>query len=102
MQVTEGEARVALLQREVEMLSQTLLKSQEGETLLREKITSLNQTIQEAAALQSSTQGRMAALQKTLSMAEQDRRLLQVREKTTGFKQRGSDVNVDVRIILCR
>lgn len=84
------------------MLSQTLLKSQEGETLLREKITSLNQTIQEAAALQSSTQGRMAALQKTLSMAEQDRRLLQVREKTTGFKQRGSDVNVDVRIILCR
>lgn len=102
MQVTEGEARVALLQREVEMLSQALLKSQEGETLLREKITSLNQTIQEAAALQSSTQGRMAALQKTLSMAEQDRRLLQVREKTTGFKQRGSDVNVDVRIILCR
>lgn len=84
------------------MLSQALLKSQEGETLLREKITSLNQTIQEAAALQSSTQGRMAALQKTLSMAEQDRRLLQVREKTTGFKQRGSDVNVDVRIILCR
>lgn len=84
------------------MLSQTLLKSQEGETLLREKITSLNQTIQEAAALQSSTQGRMAALQKTLSMAEQDRRLLQVREKTKGFKQRGSDVNVDVRIILCR
>lgn len=83
------------------MLSQTLLKSQEGETLLREKITSLNQTIQEAAALQSSTQGRMAALQKTLSMAEQDRRLLQVREKTKGFKQRGSDVNVDVRIILC-
>lgn len=84
------------------MLSQTLLKSQEGETLLREKITSLNQTIQEAAALQSSTQGRMAALQKTLSMAEQDRKLLQVREKTKGFKQRGSDVNVDVRIILCR
>lgn len=84
------------------MLSQTLLKAQEGETLLREKITSLNQTIQEAAALQSSTQGRMAALQKTLSMAEQDRRLLQVREKTKGFKQRGSDVNVDVRIILCR
>lgn len=84
------------------MLSQTLLKSQEGETLLREKITSLNQTIQEAAALQSSTQGRMAALQKTLSMAEQDRRLLQVREKTKGFKLRGSDVNVDVRIILCR
>lgn len=84
------------------MLSQTLLKSQEGETLLREKITSLNQTIQEAAALQSSTQGRMAALQKTLSMAEQDRRLLQVREKTKGFKQRGSDVSVDVRIILCR
>lgn len=84
------------------MLSQTLLKSQEGETLLREKITSLNQTIQEAAALQSSTQGRMAALQKTLSMAEQDRRLLQVREKTKGFKQRGSDVNVDGRIILCR
>lgn len=84
------------------MLSQTLLKSQEGETLLREKITSLNQTIQDAAALQSSTQGRMAALQKTLSMAEQDRRLLQVREKTKGFKQRGSDVNVDVRIILCR
>lgn len=95
---------MALLQREVEMLSQALLKSQEGETLLREKITSLNQTIQEAAALQSSTQGRMAALQKTLSMAEQDRRLLQVREreKTKGFKQRGSDVNVDVRIILCR
>lgn len=86
------------------MLSQALLKSQEGETLLREKITSLNQTIQEAAALQSSTQGHMAALQKTLSMAEQDRRLLQVREreKTKGFKQRGSDVNVDVRIILCR
>lgn len=80
LQVAEGEARVSLLQREVERLSQALLKAQEGESLLREKTTSLNQSLQEAATAHSSTQSRLAALQKTLTVAEQDKRLQQVSE----------------------
>lgn len=79
-QVAEGEARASLLQREVERLSQALLKAQEGESLLKEKTSSLKKSLQEAAASQSSTESRLAALQKTLSVAEQDRRLLQVSE----------------------
>lgn len=70
---------MSLLHREVERLSQALLKSQEGESLLKEKTTSLSQLLQEAAAVHSSTQARLAALQKTLSIVEQDKRLLQVR-----------------------
>lgn len=78
LQVAEGEARASLLQREVERLSQALLKAQEGESLLKEKTSSLKKSLAEAAASQSSTESRLAALQKTLSVAEHDRRLLQV------------------------
>lgn len=76
--MAEGEARVSLLQREVERLSQALLTAQEGESLLKEKSASLNQSLQEVAAAHSSTQSRLAALQKTLTVAEQDKRLQQV------------------------
>lgn len=78
---------MSLLQREVERLSQALLKAQEAESLLKEKSTSLNQGLQEAAAAHSSTQSRLVALQKTLSLAEQDKRLLQVSE-TEGDKKK--------------
>ena len=71
---------MSLLQREVERLSQALLKAQEAESLLKEKSASLNQSLQEATATHSSTQGRLVALQKTLCVAEQDKRLLQVSE----------------------
>lgn len=69
---------MSLLQREVEKLSQALLKAQDGETLLKGKTTSLSQSLQDAAASHSSTQGRLAALQKTLTATEQDKRLQQV------------------------
>lgn len=69
------------LQSEVERLNQALLKAQESESLLKEKTISLNQSLQEATAAHSSTQGRLAALQKTLSVTEQDKRHLQVRQR---------------------
>ena len=82
-QVAEGEVRVALLQRDVERLSQALLKAQESESSLKEKVTSLNQSLQEVAAAHSSTETRRAALQKSLSVSEQDKRPLQVSETKT-------------------
>ena len=83
LQVAEGEARVSLLQREVERLSQALLRAQEGESALKEKTASLSQTLQEAAAAHSGTQSRLVALQKTLSLVEQDKKLLQVSPRKT-------------------
>lgn len=77
-QVAEGESCVASLQREVDRLSQALSKAQEGEVCLREKNQSLSQSLQEATVAHSATQGRLVALQKTLGLAEQDRRHLQV------------------------
>lgn len=64
----------------MERLSQALLKSQEDESLLREKTSSLRKSLQEAAASHSSTQSRLACLQKTLTEAEQTKRMLQVSE----------------------
>lgn len=69
---------MSLLQREVERLSQALLKAQESESVLKEKTSSLKKSLQEAVASHSSTQSRLTALQKTLTVAEQDKRLLQV------------------------
>ncbi len=83
---------MSLLQREVERLSQALLKAQEGESLLKEKTSSLKKSLLEAAASHGSTQSRLAALQKALSAAEQDKRLLQVSEtggKKTSLEQCG-------------
>lgn len=77
-QVAEGESRVTSLQREVDRLSQALSKVHEGEACLREKTQNLSQSLQEATAAHSATQGRLVALQKTLGLAEQDRRHLQV------------------------
>lgn len=88
---------MSLLQREVERLSQALLKTQEGESLLREKATSLNQSLQEAASAHSSSQSRLAALQKTLTVAEQDKRLQQVREMDENKPLN----NVDGKIYIC-
>lgn len=87
LQLSEGEARTSLLQREMERLSHALLKSQEDESVLKEKISSLRKSLQEAAASHSSHQSRLAALQKMLTEAEHDKRLLQVRE-TRGKKRR--------------
>lgn len=78
---------MSLLQREVERLSQALLKAQEGESVLKEKTSSLKKSLQEATASHGSTQSRLAALQKTLSVAEQDKRLLQVSEAEGKKKQ---------------
>lgn len=78
---------MSVLQREVDRLNQALLKAQEGESLLKEKFTSLNQSLQGVSAAHSSTETRVAALQKTLSVAEQDKRHLQVsgtKTKTSG------------------
>ena len=77
---------MALLQREAERLNQSLVKAQESESFLKERNQNLNQSLQEASAAHSSTQGRLATLQKTLSVAEQDRRQLQVGEKELGTK----------------
>lgn len=82
-QVADGEARVSQLQREVDRLSQALLKAYDSESALKEKATSLNQSLQEVAATHSSTQSRLAALQKTSSMSEQEKRRLQVRNKVS-------------------
>lgn len=81
LQLSEGEVRVSLLQREVERLSHALLKSQEDESVLKEKMSSLRKSLQEAAASQGSHQSRLAALQKMLTEAERDKRLLQVSQK---------------------
>lgn len=78
LQVADGEVRVSLLQREVERLSQALVKAQESESLLKEKTLSLNHSLQESTAAHSSTQSGLAALQKTLSVTEQEKNLLQV------------------------
>lgn len=64
----------------MERLSQALLKAQEDESLLREKTSSLRKSLQEAVASHSSTQSRLATLQKTLTEAEQTKRMLQVSE----------------------
>ena len=77
-QVAEGESRVSSLLREVEKLSQALSKAQEGESSLREKNQTLSQSLQEATAAHSATQGRLAVVQKSQCLAEQDRRQLQV------------------------
>lgn len=92
------------LQREVERLSQALLKTQEGECVLREKTTSLNQSLQEAATAHSSAQSRLAALQKTLTVAEQDKRLQQVSEmhQNTSLKQRGCNIMFSRRIFVIK
>lgn len=71
---------MSLLQRDVERLSQALLKAQDGESFLREKTSSLKKSLQEAEASHSSTQSCLASVQKMLSVAEQDKRLLQVSE----------------------
>lgn len=75
---------MSLLQREVERLNQALLKSREDEALLKEKASALKKSLQEAVASHSSTQSRLAALQKTLTEAEQARMLLQVTETEVG------------------
>ncbi len=78
-QVSEGEARVASLQREVERLTALLSKAQDGESVQKERVLTLSQSLQEATAAHSATQGRLAALQKTLGQVETERRQLQVR-----------------------
>lgn len=86
LQVAEGEARVSLLQREVERLTQTLLRAQEGDATLREKAVSLSQTLQEVTASHSGTQSRLLSLQKALSSSEQDKRRLQVCESLHAYR----------------
>lgn len=81
-QVAEGEARLASLQREVERLTALLSKAQDGESVHKERVLALSQSLQEATAAHSATQGRLAALQKTLGQAETERRQLQVRTET--------------------
>lgn len=98
--MAEGEARVSLLQREVERLNQALLKAQEGESLLKEKSTCLNQSLQEAAATHSSTQSRLAALQKTLTLAEQDKRLQQVSDSVKTKHLNSVDEKLNVYVII--
>ena len=83
-QVADGESRVTLLQREVERLNHALVKAQESESFLKERNQCLNQNLQEVSGAHSSTQGRQATLQKSLNVAEQDRRQLQVGEKESG------------------
>lgn len=78
-QVTEGEARLASLQREVERLTAVLSKAQDGESVHKERVLALSQSLQEATAAHSATQGRLSTLQKTLGQAETERRQLQVR-----------------------
>lgn len=85
---------MSLLQREVERLSQALLKSREDESLLKEKASALKKSLQEAVASHSSAQGRLAALQKTLSEAEQAKMLLQV---TEAEGEKGWDLNTGQR-----
>lgn len=77
-QVAEGEARVSVLQREVDKLSQALLKAQENESLLKERTASLNMSLNEATTAHSSSQSRLAALQKSLTVSEQEKQQLQV------------------------
>ena len=69
---------MSALQREVERLTQLLAKALEGESSQRERVQSLAQSLQEATAAHSATQGRLSTLQKTLGLAEQERRQLQV------------------------
>lgn len=80
---------MASLQREVERLSQALLKAQEGEALLKERSQSLNQNLQEASATHSATQGRLVTLQKNLSASEQEKRQLQASFDYGAFSPRG-------------
>lgn len=80
--MAEGEARLASLQREVERLTALLSKAQDGESVHKERVLALSQSLQEATAAHSATQGRLAALQKTLGQAETERRQLQVRTET--------------------
>lgn len=75
------------LQREVERLSQLLAKAQEGESGQRERVQSLALSLQEATSAHSATQGRLSTVQKSLGLAEQERRQLQVsreRPRATG------------------
>lgn len=64
----------------MERLSHALLKAQEDESVLKEKMSSFRKSLQEAAASQSGHQSRLAALQKMLTEAERDKQLLQVSE----------------------
>lgn len=77
-QVAEGESHVSSLQREVDRLTASLSKAQDGESVQKERALALSQSLQEAVAAHSATQGRLAALQKTLGQAESERRQLQV------------------------
>lgn len=76
--MAEGESRISSLQREVDRLTALLSKAQDGESVQKERALALSQSLQEATAAHSATQGRLAALQKTLGQAESERRQLQV------------------------
>ena len=69
------------LQREVDRLTQSLLRAQESECLLKERAASLNLSISEATAAQSSSQSRLALLQKSLTTSELEKQQLQVRKR---------------------
>lgn len=72
----------------MERLSHALLKAQEDESVLKEKMSSLRKSLQEAAASQSGHQSRLAALQKILTESERDKQLLQVSETGGKYNRR--------------
>lgn len=81
VEVVETEARVSSLQREVDRVSSLLSKAQDVESVQRDRIQSLSQSLQDSNAAHSVNQGRLATLQKNLTHTEQERKQLQVRHK---------------------
>lgn len=81
--MVEAEARVSSLQREVDRVSSLLSKAQDLESVQRDRAQTLSQSLQDSNAAHSATQGRLATLQKNLTLTEQERKQLQVRHTHT-------------------
>lgn len=86
--MAEGESRISSLQREVDRLTALLSKAQDGESVQKERALAFSQSLQEVTAAHSATQGRLAALQKTLGQAESERRQLQVSAERLTSRER--------------
>ena len=77
-QVADSEVKAGTLQLTVERLSGALVKVEESEGLLRDKVQGLTEALAQNSASLTSSQDKNLHLQKALTACEHDRQVLQV------------------------
>lgn len=78
-QVADSEVKAGTLQLTVDRLSGALVKVEESEGALRDKVQGLTEALAQNNASLTSTQDKNLHLQKALTACEHDRQVLQVR-----------------------